>query len=1264
MALGRDPKEADPTQGLVAEVILRTPHGTRIANALIDTGAQENFISQRFIVEEEMKPEPTSTGAHTVDGHRIAIYGRHTVETRALDSRGVSRAINQTFLATDMKAYDAILGYPWLTAADPECQWAERKWTYREEQAQEQTKDIRIIKANKMHIAMRSASTFLIYVQPAAAKRDAGVSLYSTETIDISLPEEYAEYADVFSEEGAASLPDHTRVEHAIPIQDGEEVPYGSLYPLSGVELRALAEYLETNLARGWIRKSESPAGAPILFSKKKDGSLRLCVDYRGLNKITVKNRLALPLISETLDRVVGAARFTKLDLRDAYHRIRIKRGDEWKTAFRTRYGHFEYLVMPFGLTNAPATFQAYINEALRGLLDVICVAYMDDILIYSFAAEDHADHVRAVLERLRQYSLYVKLSKCEFHASEVDFLGYRIGVAGISMDMRRVQTITEWPTPNSFRDIQVFIGFVNFYRRFIYAFSRVVAPITDLLAGMEKGKKSGPFTWTEKADSAFRELKDCFTHAPLLQHFDPEKVSKLETDASGAGIAGIISQPCEEHGKLVWKPVAFFSRKLSSAEKNYGTGDAEMLAIVESFREWRHYLESPAYPVRVLCDHENLQSFMTTKTLNRRQARWAEFLASFDFVIEYRKGKENPADGPSRRPDYTDTEEDVGNPLRELLTQRMEVASDSCTDHTRDESSYSARIAVLTRSKSKVDTPRGEVWSTLPRPTAEGTDEAQEPPAPRRRRAKGSREKPETTSPELTPYGKIPDALTSHLLALQHRDAWCKERSWEALPGGTVKEGPFKGTWSEDHSGLVRHDGAVYIPQDRATQMEILRVNHDDPWQGGHFGQTRTLEVVRRHYWWVGLGKSVRDYVETCDICQRMKAPRHKPYGTLVPLPQPEREWQDISLDFITGLPPAARGGKAYDAILVVVDRFSKMVRYIACTSEIDAPEMAERLIDEIFSKFGTPRSIVSDRGTTFTASYWGTLCYYLTVKRRLSTAFHPQTDGQTERANQTLECYLRCYVNYQQDDWLRLLPSAEFACNDHVNASTGKSPFETVLRYAPQFRMQPALQAPMRDGDNPAAKELAARIEENLQESQKLWKHAQETMSKHYDKKHKDKTYQVGEKVMLSAKNIRMRRPSKKLADRYVGPFTILEVVGKNAYKLDLPKSYGRIHPTFHVSLLEKYQRREGVEPPEPVEVDGEEWWEVESILDEVKTHGKRKFLVRWKGFTAENDTWEPEENLTNVQEKIQEFREGRSDAKASHKRGAGAKRANTLR
>jgi hypothetical protein len=232
--------------------------------------------------------------------------------------------------------------------------------------------------------------------------QDTGITLYSTEVAELQLPKEYIEYTDVFSEEGAAKLPESTRVEHAIIIEEEKNISYGPIYALSANELRVLREYIKSSLAKGWIQKSKSPADAPILFAQKKDGTLRLYIDYRGLNKVTIKNRYPLPLINETLNRLSGARFFTKLDLRDTYYRIRIRRGDEWKTAFRTRYGHFEYLIMPFGLTNTPATFQSYINKILKGLLDDICVAYIDNIMIYSTTREEHTKHVRMILDRLR----------------------------------------------------------------------------------------------------------------------------------------------------------------------------------------------------------------------------------------------------------------------------------------------------------------------------------------------------------------------------------------------------------------------------------------------------------------------------------------------------------------------------------------------------------------------------------------------------------------------------------------------------------------------------------------------------------------------------------------------------------------------------------------------------------------------------------------------------------------------------------------------
>jgi hypothetical protein len=278
-----------------------------------------------------------------------------------------------------------------------------------------------------------------------------------------------SEYSDVFDEKLADLLPDQGGFEHAIPT-DGQ-VPYGPLYSLSETQLEALRQYLADALQKGWIRLSRSPAGSPILFVPKKDGGLRLCVDYRGLNKVSIKNRHLLPLIDETLDRLYGATVFTKLDLRNAYHRIRIREEDVWKTAFRTRYSHFEYVVLPFGLTNAPATFQAYINESLAGLIDYFVVVYLDDILIYSKDPTDHELHVKQVIERLRKHKLYAKLSKCEFSVKEVEFLGFRVGVEGVQADPDRVKSIQEWPEPQSFHEVQIFLGFANFYRRFVYRY-------------------------------------------------------------------------------------------------------------------------------------------------------------------------------------------------------------------------------------------------------------------------------------------------------------------------------------------------------------------------------------------------------------------------------------------------------------------------------------------------------------------------------------------------------------------------------------------------------------------------------------------------------------------------------------------------------------------------------------------------------------------------------------------------------------------------
>ncbi|KFY82311.1 hypothetical protein V498_08625, partial [Pseudogymnoascus sp. VKM F-4517 (FW-2822)] len=384
---------------------------------------------------------------------------------------------------------------------------------------------------------------------------------------------------------------------------------------MSADELKLLKEYIDDNLKKGFIRLSKSPAGSPLLWVPKKDGSKRLCVDYRGLNNVTIKDRYALPLINELHDRFQGAKIFTKLDLRSAYNLIRIAKGEEWKTAFRTRYGLFEYQVMPFGLTNAPASMQRLMNDALHEYLDIFTIVYLDDILVYSASKDEHVQHVKCVLKKLKEYNLLLKLEKCEFHKNQVEFLGYIIGTHSIKMDQAKVKAVLEWPTPTTVKEVQAFLGFANFYRRFIAGYSKVAQPLTELT------RKDLAFEWTAKAEAAFQELKTKFTEAPILATFDPAKKIILETDSSDFAIGA---------------------------------------SIVVAFEQWRVYLKGSTYPVQVWTDHKNLIYFTTTKVLNRRQVRWAETLTAYNFTIAYRKGSENArADALSRRTDYVSPKEE-----------------------------------------------------------------------------------------------------------------------------------------------------------------------------------------------------------------------------------------------------------------------------------------------------------------------------------------------------------------------------------------------------------------------------------------------------------------------------------------------------------------------------------------------------------------------------------------------------------------------------
>jgi hypothetical protein len=391
------------------------------------------------------------------------------------------------------------------------------------------------------------------------------------------VPPEYHDYLKIFEKANADKLPPHRPSNHTIPLTDGFKPLFGPLYSLSHPKLEELKRWLDENLSKAFIHTSSSCAATPILFVQKGDGSLRLVVDYRGINEGTIQNRHPLPLLQDTLMNLSKAKWFTKLDIRGAYNLIRMAEGEEWKTAFRTRYGLFESLVMPFGLTNAPVTFQNYINHVLEPYLDRFCTTYLNDTLIYSDNFEEHQQCVRLVLDASAKVGLHLKTEKCEFHQQEVKYLGLIISTEGIKMDPEKIRAVQDWEPPSNLKDVRAFLGFANFYRHFVRNYSRIVQPLTFLT------RTGVPCAWSTEQQMAFDTLKATFTSAPVLAHFDPHRDIIVEMDPSDYVSAGVLSQYDDDN---VLHPMAYFSKKHSPVECNYKIYDKELMAIVRAFEE------------------------------------------------------------------------------------------------------------------------------------------------------------------------------------------------------------------------------------------------------------------------------------------------------------------------------------------------------------------------------------------------------------------------------------------------------------------------------------------------------------------------------------------------------------------------------------------------------------------------------------------------------------------------------------------------------
>ena len=941
-----------------------------------------------------------------------------------------------------------------------------------------------------------------------------------------------AEFEDVFKKTNAGDLPPHRPEDCAIDfVSEDKEPPCDRVYPISHDEDKLLVDYIDEYSKLGFIRPSMSSAGAPIFFVEKEKGKKRLSrkplekrlvVNYKGLDKITKKFRYPLPLIEELFDRLRNAKIFSKIDLRSAYHLLRIREGDEWKTAFRTKYGLYEYTVMPFGLANAPAYFQKFINNTFKDMIGKFVVIYMDDFLIYSEDPTSHREHIRAVLQRLRENKLYAKREKCKFGFNKVKFLGYEVSAYGRKSNEDQVRAVKEWPAPSNRKELEKFLGFANYLRRFVKEFAEVCIPLHKLL------RKDTPFTWSTKAQKAFEELKRVITSAPVLMHVQPREPIWIETDASDFALGGVLLQK-DKQGEL--RPCAFYSRSLRDAEKNYCTYEKELLAIKVTFDEWRHYLEGAPHQITVISDHKGLETLADAKVMSQRHARWSLFFKRFDFVIQYRPGSKNlKADALSRRPDYMPLEsESLSRPAENILEPSV------------------VQVAATFSNKPFM-------------------------------------EKVKSASSKDEFYHKASD----------------KNENLKKI------------------NGLLFKDGRLYVPEGE-LRMEALRSCHDSP-LAGHFGRRKTAELLDRNFWWPRMEVSVQEYCDSCDVCMRAKGSRHKPYGLLMPLQVANRPWSSVSMDFIVDLPQSA----GMTAIYVVVDRFTKMAHFIPIKGLPSAEETAELFIQHVLRLHGVPEEIISDRGSQFVSHFWKRFLELLNIKRCLSTAYHPQSDGQTERTNQTLEQYLRCFVSYHQDDWHSFLPLAEFAFNNTISASTKLTPFYAYTGTHPKFEF-----LSIKESIVPAVEDRFRKLEVVHQELRDNLAMANQEGKRFWDQhRKKEPEFVVGEEVWLDSQNVSLGRPCPKLDHKNLGPYKVRRRVGKLSYELELPP-WLKIHPVFHVSLLEKVKKnsmsdRRQVNPPPPVIVEDHEEYMVSKILDSRIIRNRLQYFIDWEGYPPSERCW----------------------------------------
>lgn len=917
------------------------------------------------------------------------------------------------------------------------------------------------------------------------------------------------------------------KVKHHITLHDGTPFKHRAR-PIHPNDIEAVRSHLSELLEAGVIRESTSPFSSPIVVVRKKNGDIRLCIDYRKLNLQTIKDAYALPKLEESFAALTGSKWFSVLDLKSGYYQIEMHEADKPKTAFVTPLGFWEFNRMPQGVTNAPSTFQRLMERCMGDLHLREVLVFLDDLIIFSESLVEHERRLIRVLDRLREYGLKLSLEKCKFFQTSVRYLGHIVSEKGVETDPEKINTIKSWPIPTNLKELRSFLGFAGYYRRFIRDYSIISKPLNDLTRGYLPAQKSRtkpsnvkyqspnqPFgeRWSPSCQVAFTTLIEKLTTAPVLGFADPSQPYILHTDASTTGLGAALYQ--EQEGKL--RVISYASRGLSKSESRYPAHKLEFLALKWSVTEkFQDYLYGATFTV--VTDSNPLTYILTSAKLDATGHRWLAALSTYSFKLLYRAGKQNiDADALSRRPhqcleeapkDYELIQQFLENRLADSNLISLEIVEAICQGClVRAAQPVSPGSEGITLVESLSITAKAV-------PDSYTTEEDQLPSALSHLSIR-EEQRADVTIRELVHQMENGEKI-SPMARTELPELPLLLREWsrlELIDGVLYRK-------RQDHEDITYQ---LVLPE--CLRPAVLRNLHDEM---GHLGIERTLDLVRTRFFWPKMANDVEHKIKTCGRCVRRKAlpERAAPLLSI----KTSRPLELICMDFLSLEPDTSNTRD----ILVMTDHFTKFAVAIPTPNQ-KARTVARCLWDNFIVYYGIPERLHTDQGQDFESKLIKELCEVAGIQKCRTTPYHPR-GNPVERFNRTLLGMLGTLEDKQKSKWKDFVKPLVHAYNCTRNDVTGFTPYELMFGRTPRLPVDLAFGLPLREPHHKTHSQYVQGLKKRLDESfQIASRNALKTAERNkirFDKRVIPSALEVGDRVLV--RNVRLRG-KHKLSDKW---------------------------------------------------------------------------------------------------------------------------------